>query len=429
MILTNRRTDLKNFFSDGYSKTDSEVSKFLNKELERQQYNIELIASENIVSKSVLDAIGNILTNKYAEGYPSKRYYAGCEFADEIENLAIERLKRLYGCSYANVQPHSGSSANLAVLLAFAKPGDAILGMSLDSGGHLSHGSKPNYTGKWFESVQYGVRKDNFLIDFDQVRDLAKKHSPKLIIAGGSAYPREIDFKIFRGIADEVGAKLWVDMAHFSGLVAAKEHGNVFPYADVVTSTTHKTLRGPRGGIILSDSTELGKKLNSAIFPGSQGGPLMNIVTAKAVAFGEALKPEFKEYIQQVKINAKTLAKTLIDRGYNIITGGTDTHLLLVDLRDKKVKGNKAEKLLELAGITCNKNAIPYDTESPFITSGIRVGTPAGTTRGFREKEFKFVGEMIADVLDVANDEFASEELLAKIKNQVKNLCNSYPIY
>jgi glycine hydroxymethyltransferase len=411
-------------------EADKQLSDIIDKEFERQRNQIELIASENIVSKAVLEAAGSILTNKYAEGYPGKRYYGGCEYVDQIEQIAIDRVKKLFGCSYANVQPHSGSQANQAVYLAFAKPGDNILGMSLSAGGHLTHGAAPNLSGKWFNSIAYGVCQDSGLIDYDEVERLAKEHLPKLIIAGGSAYPRQIDFKKFREIADEVGALLWVDMAHFAGLVAVGEHPDVFPHAHIVTSTTHKTLRGPRGGIILANDEALGKKLNSAIFPGLQGGPLMHIIAAKAVAFGEALKPEYKSYIKQVRANANALAKKLISNGFDIVTGGTDTHLMLVDLRAKNTKGNIAEIVLERHGLTCNKNAIPFDSEKPTITSGVRLGTPACTTRGFREKECEIVGDLITQVIDNVDIEGnVRKEVSLKVIRQVKDLCAEFPIY
>ncbi|MBO6805403.1 MAG: serine hydroxymethyltransferase, partial [Thalassospira sp.] len=349
----------------------------------------------NIVSKAVIEAQGTVLTNKYAEGYPSRRYYGGCEYVDVAEQLAIDRAKEIFGCEFVNVQPHSGAQANGAVMLALCKPGDTILGMSLDAGGHLTHGARPALSGKWFNAVQYGVREDDLTLDYDQVEALAVEHKPALIIAGGSAIPRQIDFKRFREIADKVGALLMVDMAHFAGLVAGGVHPSPLPYADVVTTTTHKTLRGPRGGMILSNNLEIGKKINSAVFPGLQGGPLMHVIAAKAVAFGEALRPEFKTYAQQVVDNAKALAEVLVKRGFDIVTGGTDTHLMLVDLRPKGLKGNTAEVALERAGITCNKNGIPFDTEKPTITSGVRLGTPAGTTRGFGVAEFQQIGELI----------------------------------
>lgn len=422
---------MKNFFNAGISAIDQEVNLSINKELFRQQSQIELIASENIVSGAVLEAQGSILTNKYAEGYPGKRYYGGCEFVDEIENLAIARAKELFKCNFVNVQPHSGSQANQTVMLALLKPGDTILGMSLASGGHLTHGAAPNLSGKWFNAVQYGVNKNDMLIDFEQVRSLALEYKPKIIVAGGSAYPREIDFAKFKEIALEVGAYLWVDMAHFAGLVAASEHDNPLKYADVVTTTTHKTLRGPRGGMILTNDESISKKINSALFPGLQGGPLMHVIAAKAIAFKEAMSDDFKSYIKQVKINAKVLAEVMLQRGFGVITGGTDTHLLLVDLSPKKITGNVAEKFLEEAGLTCNKNSIPFDLEKPMVTSGIRLGSPAATTRGFREGEFSKVGHLIADVLDAIalNDEDNLAGVIKNVSDQVKELCKRYPIY
>ncbi|AZL15817.1 serine hydroxymethyltransferase [Rickettsiales endosymbiont of Stachyamoeba lipophora] len=408
--------------------TDPEIFASIEQEFRRQQEGIELIASENIVSMAVIEAMGSILTNKYAEGYPHKRYYGGCEFVDQVEELAINRLCKMFDCKFANVQAHSGSQANQAVFLALLSPNDTILGMSLAAGGHLTHGAKPNLSGKWFNAVQYGVTADTHLIDYDQVQKLAQQHKPKLIIAGGSAYPRIIDFKIFREIADEVGAYLMVDMAHIAGLIATGIHPNVFPYADIVTSTTHKTLRGPRGGIILTNHEDIAKKINSAIFPGLQGGPLMHVIAAKAVAFKEALAPEFKTYQQQVVKNAQALGETLINRGLKLITGGTDNHLMLVDLRPKQVTGDITESALERAGLTCNKNSIPNDPEKPFITSGIRLGTPAGTTRGFKEAEFIMIGSLIADVIDalVAGTSSSVEDT---VKQQVIALCSKFPIY
>ena len=396
----------------------------------RQQNQIELIASENIVSKAVLEAQGSILTNKYAEGYCGRRYYGGCEFVDIAENLAIERAKKLFGAQFVNVQPHSGAQANGAVQLALLQPGDTLMGMSLSAGGHLTHGASVALSGKWFNAVQYGVRKEDGLIDFEEVERLAKEHKPKLIIAGGSAYPRAIDFAKFRAIADEVGALLLVDMAHFAGLVAGGVHENPLKYADVVTTTTHKTLRGPRGGMILTNREDLAKKINSAVFPGLQGGPLMHVIAGKAVALGEALKPEFKEYAKSVVANAKVLGETLVGRGLNLVSGGTDTHLVLVDLRPKGLTGKLAEKSLERAGMTCNKNGIPFDPEKPTVTSGIRLGTPAGTTRGFGVEEFRTVANLIGDVLDGlaqnAEDNTAAEE---KAHKTVLDLCRRFPIY
>ena len=421
----------KNFFKQGLNNSDPELYSSIKKELSRQQEEIELIASENITSRAVMEAQGSIMTNKYAEGYPGKRYYVGCEYVDVAENLAISRACKLFDCNYANVQPNSGSQANQAVFLALLSPGDTILGMSLDGGGHLTHGAKPNLSGKWFNAIQYGVDVNTLEIDYEEVKFLAKKNLPKLIIAGGSAIPRQIDFKKMREIADLVGAYLMVDMAHLSGLVAAKEHPSPFPYAHVVTSTTHKTLRGPRGGIILSNDEILAKKFNSAIFPGLQGGPLMHVIAAKAVAFGEALTPEFKEYTKNVIINAKALSDELINGGLAVITGGTDTHVLLVDLRPKGVTGRATEIALGNANITCNKNSIPFDTEKPTITSGIRLGTPAGTTRGFSQLEFRLIGKMIVKVVDGLGKHGEEEniEIEKSVKQEVLNLCKQFPIY
>ncbi|MBT4778246.1 MAG: serine hydroxymethyltransferase [Rhodobacteraceae bacterium] len=421
----------KNFFKQGLNDSDPELYSSIKKELSRQQEEIELIASENITSRAVMEAQGSIMTNKYAEGYPGKRYYGGCEYVDVAESLAISRACKLFDCNYANVQPNSGSQANQAVFLALLSPGDTILGMSLDGGGHLTHGAKPNLSGKWFNAIQYGVDVNTLEIDYEEVKFLAKKNLPKLIIAGGSAIPRQIDFKKMREIADLVGAYLMVDMAHLSGLVAAKEHPSPFPYAHVVTSTTHKTLRGPRGGIILSNDEILAKKFNSAIFPGLQGGPLMHVIAAKAVAFGEALTPEFKEYTKNVIINAKALSDELINGGLAVITGGTDTHVLLVDLRPKGVTGRATEIALGNANITCNKNSIPFDTEKPTITSGIRLGTPAGTTRGFSQLEFRLIGKMIVKVVDGLGKHGEEEniEIEKSVKQEVLNLCKQFPIY
>tara|TARA_B100000929_G_scaffold79000_1_gene61685 strand:+ start:4975 stop:6237 length:1263 start_codon:yes stop_codon:yes gene_type:complete len=417
------------FFSKPLNEIDKEISLAIDKELSRQQNQIELIASENIVSKAVLEAQGSILTNKYAEGYVSARYYGGCEFVDIAEDLAIKRLKELYKCEYANVQPHSGAQANGAVLLALIKPGDTILGMSLDAGGHLTHGSAPSLSGKWFNAVQYGLDDDG-LINYEEVESVATEHNPKIIIAGGSAYSRIIDFKRFREICDKVGAYLHIDMAHFSGLVAAGEYPNPLEYADVVTSTTHKTIRGARGGMILSNNKDLGKKFNSAVFPGYQGGPLMHVIAAKAVAFGEALKPEFKEYIKQVIKNAKKLSEVLVDGGLRIVSGGTDTHLLLVDLTPKGLTGAAASTSLENANITCNKNGIPKDPNPPKITSGIRLGTPAGTTRGFKEEEFKRVGKLILETLNGLQENPNDNSVVeSKVREKVKELCDKFPIY
>ncbi|MEZ5692090.1 MAG: serine hydroxymethyltransferase [Rickettsiales bacterium] len=420
---------MNNFFETDLSSADAEVFAAVNEELNRQQTQIELIASENIVSKAVLRAQGSVLTNKYAEGYPNKRYYGGCEFVDKVEQLAIDRICKLFNCGYANVQPNSGSQANQGVFLALLQPNDTFLGMSLAAGGHLTHGAKPNMSGKWFNAVQYGVRKEDSLIDYDEVERLAKEHKPKLIVAGGSAYSRVIDFARFRSIADSVGAYLMVDMAHYAGLIAAGVYPSPFPHAHVATSTTHKTLRGPRGGIILTNDEELAKKFNSAIFPGAQGGPLMHVIAAKAVAFGEALKPEFKEYGKKVLDNARVLAGTLVKRGVDIVTGGTDSHIVLVDLRPKKLTGKAAEESLERAGLTCNKNAIPFDPEKPFVTSGIRLGTPAGTTRGFGEAEFRQIGELIGDVLDGLTQGGDNSAVESEVKAKVADLCEKFPIY
>ena len=417
------------FFSKSISETDKIIFGSIQDELARQQNQIELIASENIVSKAVLEVQGSIFTNKYAEGYPNSRYYSGCDYVDVAEELAIERVKKLYKCNYANVQPHSGAQANGAVCLALLKPGDTILGMSLDAGGHLTHGAAPSQSGKWFNAVQYGLN-DEALIDYDQVERLALEHKPKMVIAGGSAYSRIIDFKRFRDICDKIDAYLHVDMAHYSGLIAAEEYPNPIEHAHVVTSTTHKTIRGPRGGMILSNDLDLGKKFNSSVFPGLQGGPLMHVIAAKAVAFGEALDPSFKEYIKQVLKNAHVLSETLVEGGLNIISGGTDTHLILVDLTAKNVTGNEAELNLEEAGITCNKNGIPNDPHPPKITSGIRLGTPAGTTRGFKEDEFKLVGELILDVLNGMQGSPEERKLTNEnIKSKVSALCAKFPIY
>ena len=417
------------FFKSNLKDVDQEIAASINNELSRQQSQIELIASENIVSNAVLEAQGSIHTNKYAEGYPGSRYYGGCEYVDIAEEIAISRVKKLYGCNYANVQPHSGAQANGAVFLALIKPNDTILGMSLDAGGHLTHGAKPSQSGKWFNPIQYGVNEEG-LIDYDQVESLAKEHNPKLIIAGGSAYSRKIDFKKFREVADMVGAYLLVDMAHYSGLVAAGEYPNPIEYADVVTSTTHKTIRGPRGGMILSNNLDLGKKFNSAVFPGLQGGPLMHVIAAKAVAFGEALQPEFKKYIQQVISNAKKLGESLVNHGFNLASGGTDTHLLLVDLTPKGLTGDLAEASLERANITCNKNSIPFDPMPPKVTSGIRVGTPAATTRGFDNNDFIKVGDLIAETLDgLQNNPEDNSKTEENVRVQVKELCDKYPIY
>ncbi|WP_319824695.1 serine hydroxymethyltransferase [Thalassovita sp.] len=419
------------FFTEALSSRDPELFQSITDELGRQRHEIELIASENIVSAAVMEAQGSVMTNKYAEGYPGRRYYGGCQFVDVAEDLAIERAKKLFGCEYANVQPNSGSQANQGAFMAMIQPGDTILGMNLASGGHLTHGAAPNQSGKWFNAIQYGVRQQDSRIDYEQVQALATEHKPKLIIAGGSAIPRQIDFAKFREIADSVGAYLMVDMAHFAGLVAAGEHPSPFPYADVATTTTHKTLRGPRGGMILTNDEDLAKKINSAIFPGIQGGPLMHVIAAKAVAFGEALRPEFKTYQKQVRANAVALADQLMKGGLDIVTGGTDTHVMLVDLRPKGVKGNATEKALGRAHITCNKNGIPFDPEKPMVTSGIRLGTPAGTTRGFGEAEFRQIADWIVEVVDglAANGEEGNAEVEAKVKAKVEALCQKFPIY
>jgi glycine hydroxymethyltransferase len=419
------------FFTEHLKTADPEIQKALDGELERQQNQIELIASENIASLAVIEANGTILTNKYAEGYPGKRYYGGCEHVDTIEQLAIDRAKKLFNCKYVNVQPHSGAQANGAVMLALVQPGDTILGMSLAHGGHLTHGAAPAMSGKWFNAIQYGVRQDNALLDYDQMEALAREHKPKLIIAGASAYPRVIDWARFRKIADEVGAKLMVDMAHYAGLVAAGVYPSPLPFADVVTTTTHKTLRGPSGGMILSNDEELGKKLNTAVFPGLQGKPLAHVMAAKAVAYGEALKPSFKLYAQAIVNNARALADVLIKGGLDIVSGGTDSHIVLVDLRPKKLTGTVAEQALERAGMTCNKNAVPFDPEKPMVTSGVRLGTPAGTTRGFGIAEFQQIGEMALEVLDglAANGAEGNAEVEKRVRARVEELCKRFPIY
>ncbi len=418
------------FFSAPVAEADPELTASLTGELSRQQNQIELIASENIVSKAVLEAQGSVLTNKYAEGYPGRRYYGGCEFVDVAERIAIERAKQLFGCSFINVQPHCGASANQGTFLALVKPGDTILGMSLAAGGHLTHGAKPNMSGKWFNAVQYGVKEEDGRIDYDEVERLANEHKPKLIIAGGSAYPREIDFPRFRAIADQVGALFMVDMAHFAGLVAAAVLPSPLPHAHVVTTTTHKTLRGPRGGMILSNDDDIGKKINSAMFPGLQGGPLMHVIAAKAVAFGEALQPSFRAYSEAVVANAQALAARLVDRGLAIVSGGTDNHLMLVDLRPMGLTGKDAEAALERAGITCNKNAIPFDPQKPAITSGLRLGSPAATTRGFGVAEFEQVGDLIGDVLaELAKNADGNRAAEAAAGAKVKALCDRFPIY
>jgi glycine hydroxymethyltransferase len=418
------------FFSDGLGVADPEVAAAIDGELRRQQSQIELIASENIVSRAVLEAQGSVLTNKYAEGYPGRRYYGGCAFVDVAERLAIERAKRLFGCGFANVQPHAGAPANQAVFLALLQPGDTVLGMSLAAGGHLTHGAAPNLSGKWFRAVHYGVRRDDARIDFDQVERLADEHRPRLIIAGGSAYPRIIDFARFRVIADRVGAYLMVDMAHFAGLVAGGAHPSPLPHAHVVTTTTHKTLRGPRGGMILCNAPDIAKRIDSAVFPGLQGGPLMHAVAAKAVAFGEALRPEFAAYARAVVANAQTLATTLADAGCAIVSGGTDTHLLLVDLRPLGLTGRDAEQALERAGMTCNKNGIPFDPEKPTVTSGIRLGSPAATTRGFGRSEFRQIGEWIAEVLrGLAQNPEGNAGVESRVRAAVGALCARFPVY
>jgi glycine hydroxymethyltransferase len=418
------------FFEADLQDSDPAVFAALEQELHRQNDGIELIASENIVSRAVMQAVGSVNTNKYAEGYAGRRYYGGCEFVDVVEELAIERICKLFNCGYANVRPHSGAQANQAVFFALLQPGDTYMGLSLASGGHLTHGAAPNQSGKWFNAIQYDVREDDHLIDFDQVERLAKEHKPKLIIAGGSAYPRQIDFKRFREIADSVGAWFMVDMAHFAGLVAGGHHPNPLEYAHVATSTTHKTLRCTRGGIILTNDEALAKKFNSAVFPGLQGGPLMHVIAGKAVGFGEALRPEYKAYTGAIVRNAKVLAATLVEGGLDIVSGGTDTHLALVDLRPKGLTGNIAEKSLERAGITCNKNGIPFDPEKPMVTSGIRLGTPAATTRGFGEAEFREVGQMIVEVLDgLAANREDNSEVENEVHARVKALCARFPLY
>ncbi len=429
-------TDRSSVASDGFFATnlreaDPEIADAVARELGRQRDEIELIASENIVSRAVLEAQGSVLTNKYAEGYPGRRYYGGCQFVDIAEQLAIERVTRLFGCGFANVQPHSGAQANEAAFMALMKPGDTFMGLNLAAGGHLTHGSPANMSGKWFTVVPYGVRRDDHRIDFDEVAKLAREHKPKVIVAGGSAYPRVIDFRRFREIADEVGAYLMVDMAHFAGLVAGGAHPSPFPHAHVVTSTTHKTLRGPRGGFILTNDEELAKKLNSAVFPGFQGGPLMHVIAAKAVGFAEALRPSFRIYAKNVVENAKALAETLKSRGLDIVSGGTDTHLMLVDLRPKRLTGKVAEIALERAHITCNKNGIPFDPEKPQVTSGVRIGSPACTTRGFGIAEFRQVGEMVAEVLDALSQAGTDEDALveAAVRDKVKRLVARFPIY
>jgi glycine hydroxymethyltransferase len=430
-VSPNAKAADEGFFSSSLAETDPEIADAIVLELGRQRDEIELIASENIVSRAVLEAQGSVLTNKYAEGLPGKRYYGGCQFVDIAETVAIQRVTRLFGCSFANVQPHSGASANAEVFMALMQPGDTFMGLNLAAGGHLTHGSPVNMSGKWFKVVPYGVRRDDHLIDMAEVERLAKEHKPKVIVAGGSAYPRIIDFRRFREIADEVGAYLMVDMAHFAGLVAGGAHPSPFPHAHVVTTTTHKTLRGPRGGAILTNDEELAKKLNSAVFPGMQGGPLMHVIAAKAVAFGEALRPSFKLYAKSVVENAKVLAETLKARGLDIVAGGTDTHLMLVDLRKKKLTGRVAEVALGRAHITCNKNGIPFDPEKPMVTSGVRLGTPAGTTRGFGIAEFRQIGEMISEVLDALSKNGTDQDAQAEasVREKVRRLVSRFPIY
>ncbi|MCA0208063.1 MAG: serine hydroxymethyltransferase [Proteobacteria bacterium] len=419
------------YFTDGVDKVDPAVAAAMKHELDREQHQIELIASENIVSKAVLEAQGSVFTNKYAEGYPGRRYYQGCAPSDEVETLAIDRAKQLFDCGYANVQPHSGAQANGAVMLALTKPGATILGMSLDAGGHLTHGAAPAMSGKWYNAIQYGVRPDDHLVDFDQVEALAKEHRPTLIIAGGSAYPRTLDFARFRKIADDVGALLMVDMAHFAGLVAGGAHPSPMEHAHVVTTTTHKTLRGPRGGMILTNDEAIAKRINSAVFPGLQGGPLMHVIAAKAVAFGEALRPDFKDYAKATIANAQALANRLKARGADVVAGGTDTHLALIDLRPLGITGRDADEALERSAITCNKNGVPFDPLPPVKTSGIRVGSPAGTTRGFGIAEFEQIGDMVADVLEALRDkgEHGDADVEADVRSRVRALCERFPIY
>ena len=426
-----RKSPTHRFFNAPLAETDPEIASAIAKELGRQQDEIELIASENIVSRAVLEAAGSVLTNKYAEGYPGKRYYGGCQYVDIVETLAIERAKKIFGCGFANVQPNSGSQANQGVFMALAKPGDTILGLNLAHGGHLTHGASVNQSGKWFKAVHYQVKPDTHRVDMDEVRKIALEHKPRILITGGSAYPRQFDFKAFREIADEVGAHLMVDMAHFAGLVAAGEHPSPFPHAHVVTSTTHKTLRGPRGGIILTNDEDIAKKINSAIFPGIQGGPLMHAVAAKAVAFHEALQPSFKTYAKAVIANCQAMGEVLKGAGYDLVSGGTDTHLILLDLRPKKLTGNISEKAMGRAHITCNKNGVPFDPEKPMVTSGVRLGAPAGTTRGFGVNEFREVGRMIAEVLDglAKNGEAGNGAVEATIKAEATALCRNFPIY
>ena len=429
-LAESQNTVSKDFFTASLGSKDSALAASIAEELHRQQSQIELIASENIVSRAVLEAQGSVLTNKYAEGYPGRRYYGGCEFVDVAENLALERAKALFDCSYANVQPHSGAQANQAVFMALLKPGDTFLGLDLASGGHLTHGSPANQSGKWFNAISYGVRPDTHLIDYDAVEALAKEHQPKVIIAGGSAYPRQIDFARFRAIADSVGAYFMVDMAHFAGLVAGKAHPNPLDHAHVVTTTTHKTLRGPRGGMILSNDEALGKKFNSAVFPGLQGGPLMHVIAAKAVAFGEALTPEFQAYARQVVANAQAMAAAVKAGGFDLVSGGTDTHVVLVDLRPKDLTGKASEAALERAGFTCNKNGVPFDPKPPATTSGVRLGSPAGTTRGFGTEEFTWIGNKIVEVLDaLAGTPDGNPEVESRVRREVESMCARFPIY
>ena len=418
----------KGVFMENLKSFDADIYAAIEGEFERQQNNVELIASENIVSKAVLEAQGSVLTNKYAEGYPGRRYYGGCHFVDEVEQIAIERLKQLFGADFANVQPHSGSQANMAVFGALLRPGDTILGMGLDAGGHLTHGAKVSFSGKWFNAVSYGVTRESGLIDYEQVLDMAKHYQPKLIIAGGSAYPRQIDFAKFRAIADTCGAFLMIDMAHFAGLVASGLYPNPLPFADVVTSTTHKTLRGPRGGVILTNNADIAKKINSAVFPGMQGGPLEHVIAAKAVCFKEALSDDFREYSKQVIANAKALGEVLTERGFKLVTGGTDTHLLLIDLTPKNLNGKELTEALEQVNITANKNAIPFDPLPPTVTSGIRLGTPAGTTRGFKENEFRIIGQAIADVADAMHNP-ERENVFSGVRRKIADLTRDFPIY
>ncbi|WP_085338613.1 serine hydroxymethyltransferase [Aquidulcibacter paucihalophilus] len=429
-LAESQNTVSKDFFTASLGSKDSALAASIAEELHRQQSQIELIASENIVSRAVLEAQGSVLTNKYAEGYPGRRYYGGCEFVDVAENLALERAKALFDCSYANVQPHSGAQANQAVFMALLKPGDTFLGLDLASGGHLTHGSPANQSGKWFNAISYGVRPDTHLIDYDAVEALAKEHQPKVIIAGGSAYPRQIDFARFRAVADSVGAYFMVDMAHFAGLVAGKAHPNPLDHAHVVTTTTHKTLRGPRGGMILSNDEALGKKFNSAVFPGLQGGPLMHVIAAKAVAFGEALTPEFQAYARQVVANAQAMAAAVKAGGFDLVSGGTDTHVVLVDLRPKDLTGKASEAALERAGFTCNKNGVPFDPKPPATTSGVRLGSPAGTTRGFGTEEFTWIGNKIVEVLDaLAGTPDGNPEVESRVRREVESMCARFPIY